>query len=114
MIYLKPLPVQGRAQHDPNRRDGFSSPTSLTGLDDDRLAQARSCSAETINVASGRIEVQLDQPVGVSEDDCAIGAVGFEARIQGHGSNAPEAPTTVLNSLMTITAAGGAIGIPDL
>ena len=40
-------------------------------------------------------------------------AVGFEAR--GHGSDAShEAPATVLNSLMEVTAAGGALGIPGL
>jgi glutathione-independent formaldehyde dehydrogenase len=39
--------------------------------------------------------------------------VGFEAR--GHGANAAtEAPATVLNSLMEITRAAGAIGIPGL
>ena len=39
--------------------------------------------------------------------------VGFEAR--GHGKDAShEAPATVLNSLMEITRAGGALGIPGL
>ena len=39
--------------------------------------------------------------------------VGFEAR--GHGEDAKhEAPATVLNSLMEITRAAGAIGIPGL
>jgi glutathione-independent formaldehyde dehydrogenase len=39
--------------------------------------------------------------------------VGFEA--QGHGAEAGEEhPATVLNSLMTVTRAGGAIGIPGL
>jgi glutathione-independent formaldehyde dehydrogenase len=39
--------------------------------------------------------------------------VGFEAR--GHGSGAGEEhPATVLNSLMTVTRAGGALGIPGL
>ena len=45
--------------------------------------------------------------------DCGVDAVGFEAR--GHGKDAShEAPATVLNSLMDITAAGGALGIPGL
>jgi glutathione-independent formaldehyde dehydrogenase len=48
-----------------------------------------------------------------SEVDAAVDAVGFEAR--GHGAGAAqEAPATVLNSLMELTAAGGAIGIPGL
>jgi glutathione-independent formaldehyde dehydrogenase len=45
--------------------------------------------------------------------DSAVDAVGFEAR--GHGANAQtEMPATVLNSLMDMTRAGGAIGIPGL
>jgi len=51
--------------------------------------------------------------VGVPEVDSSIDAVGFEAR--GHGAHhTEEAPATVLNSLMTITRPGGAIGIPGL
>ena len=46
------------------------------------------------------------------EVDAAIDAVGFEAR--AHGKNGEEAPATVLNSLMTVVRAGGAIGIPGL
>jgi glutathione-independent formaldehyde dehydrogenase len=83
-------------------------------LNEARLAQARSFGAETINVGAGRIEDQLDQLLGVPEVDAAIDAVGFEARGQGHGAKAAEAPATVLNSLMDVTAAGGAIGIPGL
>ena len=45
--------------------------------------------------------------------DCGVDCVGFEAR--GHGDNAAdEHPATVLNSLMTVTRAGGALGIPGL
>ena len=47
------------------------------------------------------------------EVDAAVDAVGFEARGPGEGSG-QEAPATVLNSLMDVTAAGGAIGIPGL
>lgn len=83
-------------------------------LNEQRLAQARSFGAETINVGSGAIEDQLDQLLGVPEVDAAIDAVGFEARGQGHGADAAEAPATVLNSLMDIVAAGGSIGIPGL
>ncbi len=83
-------------------------------LNEKRLAQARSFGAETINVGQGSIEEQLDQLLGVPEVDAAIDAVGFEARGQGHGAKAAEAPAAVLNSLMDIVAAGGAIGIPGL
>ena len=39
--------------------------------------------------------------------------VGFEARGRGQDAS-KEAPATVLNSLMTICLAGGALGIPGL
>ena len=83
-------------------------------LNEERLAQARSFGCETINVGAGSVSDQLEQLIGVPEVDAAVDAVGFEARSQGHGSDAAEAPATVLNSLMDVTAAGGAIGIPGL
>jgi glutathione-independent formaldehyde dehydrogenase len=83
-------------------------------LNESRLAQARSFGCETINVGAGSVPDQLAQLLGVPEVDAAVDAVGFEARGQGHGANAAEAPATVLNSLMEITTAGGAIGVPGL
>lgn len=83
-------------------------------LNEQRLEQARSFGAETINVGQGPIDEQLHQLLGVPEVDAAIDAVGFEARGQGHGTTAAEAPAAVLNSLMDIVTAGGAIGIPGL
>jgi glutathione-independent formaldehyde dehydrogenase len=77
----------------------------------DRLAQARSFGSETIDLSSGEIADQIEQILGVPEVDCGIDAVGFEAKgLHGGG----EAPATVLNTLMDITAAGGALGIPGL
>ncbi len=82
-------------------------------LNEDRLAQARSFGCETVDVSKGDPGDQIEQILGVPEVDAGVDAVGFEAR--GHGSDAShEAPATVLNSLMTITAAGGALGIPGL
>ena len=89
-------------------------------LNDERLAQARSFGCETINVAQGDPASQIEQILGrdvpaIGEPlvDSAVDAVGFEAR--GHGPDAEtEMPATVLNSLMTITRAGGAIGVPGL
>ncbi|PRY70341.1 glutathione-independent formaldehyde dehydrogenase [Glaciihabitans tibetensis] len=79
----------------------------------DRLAQARSFGCETVDLTKGEPADQIEQILGVPEVDCAVDAVGFEAK--GHGSHAgEEAPATVLNSLMDITAAGGALGIPGL
>lgn len=82
-------------------------------LNADRLAQARSFGCETVDVSLGDPAEQIEQILGVPEVDCGIDAVGFEAR--GHGQNAKtEQPATVLNSLMEITRAGGALGIPGL
>ncbi|GAA2601215.1 formaldehyde dehydrogenase, glutathione-independent [Winogradskya consettensis] len=89
-------------------------------LNEERLAQARSFGCETINVADGDPADQVQQILGHDAPaigqplvDSAVDAVGFEAR--GHGENAQtEMPATVLNSLMTVTRAGGAIGIPGL
>ena len=82
-------------------------------LNEERLAQARSFGCETVDVSKGDPRDQIEQLLGVPEVDCAVDAVGFEARGHGDGS-AKEAPATVLNSLMDITAAGGALGIPGL
>ncbi len=80
----------------------------------ERLAQAKSFGCEVIDVSKGAsIAEQIEQIVGVPEVDCAVDCVGFEAR--GHGKDAVvERPATVLNSLMEITRAGGALGIPGL
>ncbi len=82
-------------------------------LVEERLAQARSFGCETVDVSKGDPGEQIDQILGVPEVDCGIDAVGFEARGHGEGS-ATEAPATVLNSLMTVTRAGGGLGIPGL
>lgn len=80
----------------------------------ERLAQAKSFGCETVDVSKkASVGEQLEQILGVPEVDCGVDCVGFEAR--GHGAGAAkEAPATVLNSLMTITRAGGGIGIPGL
>jgi glutathione-independent formaldehyde dehydrogenase len=85
----------------------------VADLVEERLAQARSFGCETVDVSQGSPQDQIEQILGVPEVDAAVDAVGFEAR--GHGADAAkEAPATVLNSLMEITAAGGSIGIPGL
>ena len=78
----------------------------------DRLRQAQSFGCETVDVSQGAPQDQIEQLLGVPEVDAAVDAVGFEAR--GHGPDSQEAPATVLNSLMEITAAGGGIDIPGL
>jgi glutathione-independent formaldehyde dehydrogenase len=81
---------------------------------DERLKQAASFGCETIDLkADATLSEQIEQIVGVPEVDSAVDCVGFEAR--GHGKEASvEQPATVLNSLMEITRAGGALGIPGL
>ena len=79
----------------------------------ERLAQAKSFGCEPLDVTKGDPGDQIAEILGKPEVDCGVDAVGFEAR--GHGEHAEEElPATVLNSLMTITRAGGAIGIPGL
>jgi glutathione-independent formaldehyde dehydrogenase len=89
-------------------------------LNEERLAQARSFGCETVDVSKGDPVEQVQQILGHDAPaigqplvDSAVDAVGFEAR--GHGTNAQtEMPATVLNSLMDLTRAGGAIGVPGL
>ncbi len=83
----------------------------VADMSPERLQQAQSFGCETVDVSQGDPQDQIEQILGVPEVD-AVDAVGFEAR--GHGQDDTEAPATVLNSLMEITAAGGAIGIPGL
>ena len=82
-------------------------------LNADRLAQARSFGCETVDISQdATLEDQIAQILGTNEVDCAVDAVGFEAR--GHGAGAGEAPAAVLNSIMSVTRAGGRLGIPGL
>jgi glutathione-independent formaldehyde dehydrogenase len=80
----------------------------------ERLAQARSFGCETVDVSKdASVGDQIAQILKTPEVDCAVDCVGFEARGHGHDAKT-EAPATVLNSLMTICRAGGALGIPGL
>lgn len=80
----------------------------------ERLEQARSFGCETVDLRKDTpLPDQIAEIIGVPEVDSAVDCVGFEAR--GHGADAGiELPATVLNSAMTVTRAGGAIGIPGL
>jgi len=80
----------------------------------ERLVQARSFGCETVDVSKeASVGEQIQAILGIPEVDCAVDCVGFEAR--GHGADAShEAPATVLNSLMEVTRAAGAVGIPGL
>jgi glutathione-independent formaldehyde dehydrogenase len=80
----------------------------------ERLAQARSFGCETIDLRKDvPLPEQIAAIVGVPEVDAAVDCVGFEAHGHGH-EHGHEHPATVLNSVMDVTRAGGAIGIPGL
>jgi glutathione-independent formaldehyde dehydrogenase len=80
----------------------------------ERLAQARSFGCETVDVSKdASVGDQIAAILKVPEVDCAVDCVGFEARGHGHDAKT-EVPATVLNSLMEICRAGGALGIPGL
>src|SRR5690349_15483409 len=82
-------------------------------MNTERLKQAQSFGCETIDLSKdGALSDRIAQILGVPEVDNAVDCVGFEAR--AHGEKGDEAPATVLNSLMTVTRAGGALGIPGL
>jgi glutathione-independent formaldehyde dehydrogenase len=83
-------------------------------LNDDRLAQARSFGCETVDLKlDAPLGDQIETILGEPEVDAAVDCVGFEAR--GHGrESSVERPATVLNQVMQVTRAGGAVGIPGL
>jgi glutathione-independent formaldehyde dehydrogenase len=79
----------------------------------DRLKHAKSVGFVPIDLTkSDNLGDLIAKEVGKPEVDAAIDAVGFEAKAQG--KKGEEAPATVLNSLMSIVRAAGAIGIPGL
>jgi glutathione-independent formaldehyde dehydrogenase len=80
----------------------------------ERLEQARSFGCETVDVSKGDPKDQIEQILSVPEVDCAVDAVGFEARGYGQEGSAVEEPATVLNSIMDLTKAAGKLGIPGL
>ena len=80
----------------------------------ERLAQARSFGCETVDLREeASLEEQIADILGVNEVDSAVDCVGFEAKGHGHCAH-EEHPATVLNAVMQVTRAGGAIGIPGL
>ncbi len=81
---------------------------------EERLAQARSFGCEIIDLTQdGDMADKIEVILGEREVDAFVDCVGFEAHACGcnHGQ---EAPATVLNSAMSLTRAGGQIGIPGL
>jgi glutathione-independent formaldehyde dehydrogenase len=84
-------------------------------MNKERLAHAKNVGFEPIDLTRhDRLGELVDDVLGVPEVDCAIDCVGFEAKTQEAGGGIVEAPAVVLNSVMEITRAAGAIGIPGL
>jgi glutathione-independent formaldehyde dehydrogenase len=80
-----------------------------------RLVHAREVGFLTVDLSQdASLAEQIEQILGSPDVDCAVDAVGFEARGHGHQGAQHEAPAIVLNSLMEITRAAGMIGIPGL
>jgi len=80
----------------------------------DRLKQAKSFGCEVIDLTKdASLPQQIEQILGVPEVDCAVDCVGFEAHGTGKQAGV-ERPATVLNQIMEVTRAGGALGIPGL
>jgi len=80
-----------------------------------RIAHARRVGFETVDLSlDATLLQQVEQILRTPEVDCAVDAVGFEARGHGHDGAKLEAPATVLNALMELTRPAGMIGIPGL
>lgn len=83
-------------------------------MNTDRLEHAKRSGFVPIDLsAHDRLEELIAEVVGMPEVGSAIDCVGLEARSYGN-AHRQEAPAVVLNSLMPITRAAGAIGIPGL
>jgi glutathione-independent formaldehyde dehydrogenase len=84
-------------------------------MNKERLTHAKNVGFGPIDLTKhDRLGELVADVLGIPEVDCAIDCVGFEAKAQGSDGRIIEAPAVVLNSLMEITRAGGAIGIPGL
>ncbi|MCC7349822.1 MAG: formaldehyde dehydrogenase, glutathione-independent [Phycisphaerales bacterium] len=83
-------------------------------MNKDRLKQAKSFGCVPIDLTKNATLAELiEQEVGVPEVDCSVDCVGFEAHGTGKQAGV-ERPATVLNQIMEVTRAGGALGIPGL
>src|ERR1700744_5827654 len=83
-------------------------------MNQERLQHAKKVGFEPVDLTqSDKLEDLIEAVLGVPEVDASIDAVGFEAKAYG-AHPTTEAPATVLNSLMSVTRAAGAIGIPGL
>lgn len=83
----------------------------VSDMNKERLAHAEKMGFEPVNLSDPTPVVdQVEAILGIREVDCAIDAVGFEAK----GGDGKDAPAIVLNQLMDLTRSAGSIGIPGL
>ncbi len=91
-------------------RLGFAAAVLIGDMNKERLAHAKKVGFEPIDLTRhDRLGDLVADVLGVPEVDSAIDCVGFEAKAQGTDGKVVEAPAVVLNSLMEITRAAGAI-----
>ena len=79
-----------------------------------RLDHAKKYGSEIINITqTPTITDGIEKILGVPYVDCAVDCVGYEAH--GHGAqHNDQQPADVLNTVMDVTRAGGALGIVGL
>jgi glutathione-independent formaldehyde dehydrogenase len=81
----------------------------------ERLAHAKKVGFEPIDLTRhDRLGELVAHVLGIPEDDSAMDCVGFEAKVPGTDGKVIDAAAVVLNSLIEIARAAGAIGIPGL
>ena len=81
--------------------------------DKERLALVKSAGYETVDLSKKEsLADQIETILGEREVDCGVDAVGFEAH--GHGPDAEDDPTAVLNAMFEVVRANGAVGIPGI
>jgi glutathione-independent formaldehyde dehydrogenase len=79
----------------------------------ERLALVKSAGYEVVDLSKKEpLADQIEKIFGQREVDCAVDAVGFEAH--GHGPGAGDDPAAVLNGMMEVVRANGAMGIPGI
>lgn len=78
----------------------------------ERLDLMKNAGYETVNITKGPVADQIEKILGKPEVDCGVDAVGWEAH--GYGPNAEDDPAAVINAMMEVVRANGAVGIPGI
>ncbi|MDN5850925.1 MAG: formaldehyde dehydrogenase, glutathione-independent, partial [Nitrococcus sp.] len=79
----------------------------------ERLALVKNAGYEVVDLSKeDPLADQIEAILGQREVDCGVDCVGYEAH--GHGPGAADDPAAVLNGLMEVVRANGAMGIPGI